>query len=178
MRLRRSNKEGCGARRVCAPREGSMLRSSVEAGSSRSRSCCARHRSHMRRAAPRPRSLELSRMPGRHAARRHRRSQEQPHGRHDERHHQLHRGVRRARARSGLYTITVSLTGFKTVVLTDVELLSGTPRAIKVTLEVGTLTSRSRSTAAASSSRRSRRRSPRRFASIRSRTCRSSPATR
>jgi len=40
---------------------------------------------------------------------------------------------------AGLYTISVSLTGFKTVVMTDVELLSGTPRALRVTLEVGGL---------------------------------------
>jgi len=40
----------------------------------------------------------------------------------------------------GLYTVSVSLSGFKTVVLKDVELLSGTPRAIKVALEVGALT--------------------------------------
>jgi hypothetical protein len=41
---------------------------------------------------------------------------------------------------AGHYTITMSLSGFKTVVLTDVELLSGTPRAIKVTLEIGQIT--------------------------------------
>jgi hypothetical protein len=40
----------------------------------------------------------------------------------------------------GLYNVTVSLQGFKTAELTDVELLSGTPRAVKVTLEVGALT--------------------------------------
>jgi hypothetical protein len=40
---------------------------------------------------------------------------------------------------AGMYTITVSLTGFKNVVLTEVELLSGTPRALKVTLEVGAI---------------------------------------
>jgi hypothetical protein len=41
---------------------------------------------------------------------------------------------------AGFYTITLSLSGFRTVVLTDVELLSGTPRAVKVTLEVGQIT--------------------------------------
>ena len=41
---------------------------------------------------------------------------------------------------AGIYTITISLNGFKSKVLTDVELLSGTPRAMNVTLEVGTLT--------------------------------------
>jgi hypothetical protein len=41
---------------------------------------------------------------------------------------------------AGTYTISVSLSGFKTVVMTDVELLSGTPRALRVTLEVGALT--------------------------------------
>jgi hypothetical protein len=40
---------------------------------------------------------------------------------------------------AGLYSITVSLNGFKTTVMTDVELLSGTPRSLKVTLEVGTV---------------------------------------
>ena len=39
----------------------------------------------------------------------------------------------------GFYNVSVALSGFKTVVLKDVELLSGTPRAVKVTLEVGTL---------------------------------------
>ena len=41
---------------------------------------------------------------------------------------------------AGIYTVTVSLNGFRTVVLTDVELLSGTARGIKVTLEVGAVT--------------------------------------
>ena len=41
---------------------------------------------------------------------------------------------------AGMYNITVSLGGFKSVVMTDVELLSSTPRAIKVTLEVGAVT--------------------------------------
>ena len=41
---------------------------------------------------------------------------------------------------AGFYTITLSLSGFRSVVLTDVELLSGTPRAIKVTLDVGQIT--------------------------------------
>ena len=41
---------------------------------------------------------------------------------------------------AGLYSITVSLNGFKTIVMTDIELLSGTPRSLKVTLEVGTMT--------------------------------------
>ena len=40
---------------------------------------------------------------------------------------------------AGIYTVTVTLSGFKTIVLKDVELLSGTPRAIKVALEVGQL---------------------------------------
>jgi Carboxypeptidase regulatory-like domain/TonB dependent receptor-like, beta-barrel len=40
----------------------------------------------------------------------------------------------------GLYTVTVSLSGFKTSVLTDVELLSGTARALKVSLDVGAVT--------------------------------------
>ena len=39
----------------------------------------------------------------------------------------------------GIYTVSASLSGFKTAVLTDVELLSGTPRAVKVSLEVGTI---------------------------------------
>jgi hypothetical protein len=39
----------------------------------------------------------------------------------------------------GLYTVSVSLSGFKTAVLTNVELLSGTARAVKVTLEVGNI---------------------------------------
>src|SRR6187455_386627 len=39
----------------------------------------------------------------------------------------------------GVYTVSASLSGFKTAVLTDVELLSGTPRAVRVTLEVGTI---------------------------------------
>ena len=41
---------------------------------------------------------------------------------------------------AGVYSITVSLTGFKTSVLTDVELLSATPRSLKVTLQLGALT--------------------------------------
>ena len=41
---------------------------------------------------------------------------------------------------AGVYSITVSLNGFKTAVMTDVELLSGTTRSVKVTLEVGALT--------------------------------------
>jgi hypothetical protein len=41
---------------------------------------------------------------------------------------------------AGIYSVSVSLSGFKTSLLKDVELLSGTPRAIKVTLEVGALT--------------------------------------
>ena len=79
---------------------------------------------------------------------------------------------------AGFYTITVSLSGFKTVVLTDVELLSGTPRAIKVTLEVGQLTEADRGARRRRSwCRRSRRRSRPPSASTRSRTCRSSRAT-
>ena len=35
---------------------------------------------------------------------------------------------------AGVYSITVSLAGFRTIVMTDVELLSGTPRSLKVTL--------------------------------------------
>ena len=38
---------------------------------------------------------------------------------------------------AGVYSITISLSGFKTAVLTDIELISGTPRAVKVTLDVG-----------------------------------------
>ena len=41
---------------------------------------------------------------------------------------------------AGLYTVTVSLSNFTIVVLTDVELLSGTARAVKVALEIGALT--------------------------------------
>ena len=41
---------------------------------------------------------------------------------------------------AGVYSITVSLSGFKTAVMTDVELLSGTTRSVKVVLEVGALT--------------------------------------
>jgi hypothetical protein len=41
---------------------------------------------------------------------------------------------------AGVYSVSVSLNGFKTVVLKDVELLSGTARAIKVTLEIGAIT--------------------------------------
>jgi hypothetical protein len=41
---------------------------------------------------------------------------------------------------AGTYTITVSLNGFKTSVLTDVELLAATTRSVKVALDVGTLT--------------------------------------
>ncbi|HXT71260.1 MAG TPA: carboxypeptidase regulatory-like domain-containing protein [Vicinamibacterales bacterium] len=39
----------------------------------------------------------------------------------------------------GIYSVTVVLNGFKTAVLTEVELLSGVARAVKVTLEVGAL---------------------------------------
>jgi len=41
---------------------------------------------------------------------------------------------------AGLYDVSVTLNGFKSSVLTDIELLSGTPRAIKVTLAVGGMT--------------------------------------
>jgi hypothetical protein len=40
----------------------------------------------------------------------------------------------------GVYTVTVSLTGFKTAVVPDVRLLPGTPATVKATLEVGQLT--------------------------------------
>ena len=40
---------------------------------------------------------------------------------------------------AGMYSVTVSLSGFKTIVLTDVELISGVPRALRVVLEVGKL---------------------------------------
>jgi hypothetical protein len=40
---------------------------------------------------------------------------------------------------AGTYTITISLSGFKTSVLTDVELLAATTRSVKVTLDVGAL---------------------------------------
>jgi hypothetical protein len=39
----------------------------------------------------------------------------------------------------GTYTVTVSLSGFKTVVLPDIQLVTGTPQSVKVTLEVGQL---------------------------------------
>jgi hypothetical protein len=38
---------------------------------------------------------------------------------------------------AGVYVVTVSLSGFRSVVKTDVELLSGVPRALRVELEVG-----------------------------------------
>ena len=38
---------------------------------------------------------------------------------------------------AGIYSVTVSLSGFKTSVLTDIELISGTPRSLKIVLEVG-----------------------------------------
>jgi hypothetical protein len=41
---------------------------------------------------------------------------------------------------AGMYVITVSLSGFKTSVLTDVELLSGAPRSVNVTLQIGGVT--------------------------------------
>ena len=37
----------------------------------------------------------------------------------------------------GTYTVTLSLTGFKTVVLPDVQLVAATPQSVKVTLELG-----------------------------------------
>jgi hypothetical protein len=40
---------------------------------------------------------------------------------------------------AGVYTITVTLSGFKTAVLTDVELLSATPRSVNVALEIGAM---------------------------------------
>ena len=40
---------------------------------------------------------------------------------------------------AGFYTISISLQGFKTAVLKDVELLSGTPRSVNVSLEIGAL---------------------------------------
>jgi Carboxypeptidase regulatory-like domain/TonB dependent receptor len=39
----------------------------------------------------------------------------------------------------GVYAVTVSLSGFKTAVIRDVRVLSGTPASIKATLEVGAL---------------------------------------
>ena len=39
----------------------------------------------------------------------------------------------------GIYTVTVSLSGFKTAVIKDVRVVSGTPASIKATLEVGQL---------------------------------------
>jgi hypothetical protein len=39
----------------------------------------------------------------------------------------------------GTYTVTVTLMGFKTAILPDVQVLTGTPAAVKVTLKVGTL---------------------------------------
>ena len=38
---------------------------------------------------------------------------------------------------AGLYTVTVSLSGFKTSVTTDVELITATSRSLKVALELG-----------------------------------------
>jgi hypothetical protein len=40
----------------------------------------------------------------------------------------------------GTYTISISLTGFKTAVINDVRVLSGTPASVKAVLEVGQLT--------------------------------------
>ena len=40
----------------------------------------------------------------------------------------------------GMYSVTVSLTGFKTVVVSDIRLLTATPANIQVKLEVGALT--------------------------------------
>ncbi len=40
----------------------------------------------------------------------------------------------------GTYTVTVSLSGFKTVVINDVRIVTGTPTAVKATLQVGALT--------------------------------------
>src|SRR5262249_11371383 len=40
---------------------------------------------------------------------------------------------------AGTYTVTVSLSGFKTGVVKDVALLAGTQHSIKVTLELGSL---------------------------------------
>ena len=41
---------------------------------------------------------------------------------------------------AGLYTVTVSLSGFKTVVITDVRLTTATVSDVKAVLEIGTLT--------------------------------------
>jgi hypothetical protein len=38
---------------------------------------------------------------------------------------------------AGTYTVTISMQGFKTSVTTDVQLVTATPRSLKVTLEVG-----------------------------------------
>jgi hypothetical protein len=40
---------------------------------------------------------------------------------------------------AGTYTVTVSLSGFKTAVASDVRVVPGTPTSVKVTLEVGQL---------------------------------------
>jgi len=40
---------------------------------------------------------------------------------------------------AGTYSVTVALAGFKQVVLKDIKLLSGTPAAVKATLEVGAM---------------------------------------
>ncbi len=39
----------------------------------------------------------------------------------------------------GTYTVTVTLMGFKTAILPDIQVLTGTPASVKVTLKVGTL---------------------------------------
>ena len=40
----------------------------------------------------------------------------------------------------GMYTVTVSLTGFKTFVSPDVQVITSTPTSIKATLQIGELT--------------------------------------
>ena len=50
------------------------------------------------------------------------------------------RRVLGARARPGTYTVTVSLHGFKTYVMSDVRLVAATPATVKATLQLGALT--------------------------------------
>jgi hypothetical protein len=38
---------------------------------------------------------------------------------------------------AGTYTVMVALTGFKTVVISDVKVLTATPAAVKATMEIG-----------------------------------------
>lgn len=72
----------------------------------------------------------------------------------------------------GTYEVSISLTGFKRAVLSNVKVNAATPATVRATLDVGELAEVVQVSAAPKSCRRSRRRSPRPSTSSRSRRSR------